>query len=128
MTRLVQRGHTPEALAPLLLQAATGIENAQASSNTDVSSNTLYLHWTYNPNGIQSNTIRYLYNKILQPYAPFDRMQIALSRPKNLRDLLTRTQLEVPENINIPELIDNLKQNKENKTKHNHELTRTRQP
>ena len=89
MTRLVQRGHTPEALAPLLLQAATGIENAQASSNTDVSSNTLYLHWTYNPNGIQSNTIRYLYNKILQPYVPFDRMQIALSRPKNLRDLLT---------------------------------------
>jgi len=123
MTRLSERGHTPETLEPLLLQAAAGIDTAPSNSGTNTSSNTLYLHWSYNPYGIQSNTIRHLYNKILHSHIPFDRMQIALSRPENLRDILTHTQITVPENVNLPELISNLSHTKQNHEPNMHKAT-----
>jgi hypothetical protein len=68
--------------------------------NTNNSS-TLYVHWPYHPHGIQRHTIRRLYNDILQPLIPFDKMQVAISRPKNLRDILTRASLELPDNLSV---------------------------
>jgi hypothetical protein len=58
---------------------------------------TLYIHWQYQPNGIKKETIRAIYNKTLKGRDNFNGgMTIALSRPKNLRDLLTRTKLNQP--------------------------------
>jgi hypothetical protein len=86
--RLLQRGQTISNLTPLLLKAATTLDNthnlAAPNGNT---TNTLYLHWPYHPKGLQRQQISSLYNTILKPTLPeYDNMQIAVSRPKNLRD------------------------------------------
>ena len=58
---------------------------------------TLYIHWQYQPNGVKKETIRAIYNETLQGHDNFDAgMTIALSRPTNLRDLLTKTRLQQP--------------------------------
>jgi hypothetical protein len=53
--------------------------------------NTLYIHWQHHPVGLQQTNIRRIYETTLQLYLPYEKMQIAISRPKNLRDILTRT-------------------------------------
>jgi hypothetical protein len=44
----------------------------------------------------------------MEPHLDFDKMIIAVSRPMNLRDKLTRVALQAPENLNITQLIQNL--------------------
>jgi hypothetical protein len=46
---------------------------------------------------------------MLRPFLPYDNMRVTVSRPKNLQDILARTALKLPENINIHELIDTAK-------------------
>jgi hypothetical protein len=36
-------------------------------------------------------------------------MQVAISRPKNLRDALTRTELSLPNNFDLNEVIEGLR-------------------
>jgi hypothetical protein len=92
----------------MLLQTAATLEihatkcqepNLQAQS-------TLYIHWTHHPKGIQRSEIHQLYNQTIKPHKTHDRMVVAMSRPRNLRDVLTRTALTLPDNITMQDYIN----------------------
>ena len=106
--RLLQRGHTISNLTPILLKAAITLDNthnlAAPNGNT---TNTLYLHWPYHPKGLQRQQIRCLYDTILKPTLPeYDNMQIAVSCPKNLRDLLTKTALNTTDSAIVTSILN----------------------
>jgi len=117
ISRLTKRGHKLESLIPIISEAAASLNNHFKRKTTDTS-NTLYIHCPYHPNGIQRQTIRRLYNAILKEYLPFDRMQVAISRPKNLRDVLTRTALTVPEELCLDTIITQQKNDKAKSNTH----------
>jgi hypothetical protein len=54
---------------------------------------TLFIHWTYHPKGLQRNDIRRIFNETFQPHLKYKKVTIAISRPKNLKDILTRAAL-----------------------------------
>jgi hypothetical protein len=89
--RLLDRGHKLEDLTPLLLQAASAIDRHNAPPPNNDTTSTLYLHWTYHPDGLQRQDLRQAFDTTLKDALPYDRMQVAISRPKNLRDILTET-------------------------------------
>jgi hypothetical protein len=110
--RLHARGHTIENLTPTLLQAANSLTYQTKFKNKDknmVDDNKLYLHWKYHPKGLQRQDIRQTFNTSLRQHIPFEKMVIAMSRPKNLRDVLTRTTLKLPEDFNLNKLIEETK-------------------
>jgi hypothetical protein len=74
---------------PILQQKSVQLNNVHAQQTSQTNSNTLYIYQIYHPYGIQSNDIRKLFNIILEPILDFDRMTVAMSRPRNLRDTLT---------------------------------------
>jgi len=115
--RLSKRGHSLEKLSPLLLQAAAMLDCQHTTltpRNTDNHS-TLFIHWPFHPYGIQRQTIRRIFNEILQPYIPFNKMQVAISQPKNLRDILIRAALSLPDNLSLDAMI--AQQTRENSAK-----------
>ena len=114
--RLTARGHKLENLIPLISEAAASLD-CQFKTRRNNDSNTLYVHWHYHPNGIQRQTIRRLYNNILKDHIPFDNMQVAISRPKNIKDILTRTKLIVPDNLCLQTLIKQNTKQREGHTK-----------
>jgi hypothetical protein len=93
-----------ETLAPLISQAAATLTCQHITTRTDKSDNqnTLYIHWPFHPHGIQRHTIRQLFDAILQPCIPFSRMQVAISRPKNLKDALKQAALTLPDDLSLP--------------------------
>ena len=103
--RLVDRGHTLENLVPIITQAAQTLEMHNVTNNDSQKPNTLYIHWQHHPYGLQRRDIRRIYDKILKPHVPYDKMQIAISRPKNLRDILTRAALQMPKNYTVDNLM-----------------------
>jgi hypothetical protein len=105
--RLCERGHKIEVLAPLITQVASTLKHHYTISKQtrDRDQNTLYIHWPFHPHGIQRHTIRQLFNNILQPHIPFDKMQVAISRPKNLKDILTRTAVSIPNDLSLNTMI-----------------------
>jgi hypothetical protein len=107
INRLIDRGHSLDKLKPLLMQAATAIDSQFTPSNKTETDNpsTLYIHWTYHPHGIQRHDLRKMYHNTLKDDLPFDRMQVAVSRPKNLRDILSKAKLELPQGLNIEQYI-----------------------
>ncbi len=107
LERMVARGHSLEDLSPLVQAAAATIDkklipsyqtNTElCSRNLEDSQKSLYFHWKYHPHGISNSTIRYHYNKHLRDHLQtFNKMTLAISRPANLRDILTRTALQLP--------------------------------
>jgi len=60
---------------------------------------------TYHPKGLQWHDIRNIYNGTLKVILSYERMQIALSCPKNLRDILTRAAVKLPADQNIDAVI-----------------------
>jgi hypothetical protein len=67
------------------------------NADPEIANRSLYLHWEYHPHGIQKDKLRAIYNDTIQNCNPFaNGMTIALSRPQNLRDLLTKTTLNEP--------------------------------
>ncbi len=108
--RLIDRGHTLEQLTPLITQAAADLDNKawQATNTSSCSQDTLFIHWQHHPGGLQRSDIRKIYEATLQPHLPYKKMQIAISRPKNLRDILTKTAILDTNNINIPEIIQDI--------------------
>ena len=70
----------------------------QQHTDPTIANRSLYLHWEYHPNGIQRQRLRAIFKETLEACNPFKQgMIVAMSRPKNLRDLLTRTTLQEPE-------------------------------
>jgi len=93
--RLTERGHKIENLIPILMQAAASLNSSvtQHRLNSPNETQTLYLHWSYHPYGIQRTKLRQLYTEYLAPVLNYDKLVIAMSRPRNLKDLLTKTAL-----------------------------------
>ena len=111
---LLARGHSMAAIKRHFLQAAAiadssrlqkiqrkQIKSATAEAspvNTDIAARPLYLHWQYHPEGLPRDELRAIYDATLKSCTPFQQgMTIAMSRPKNLRDLLTRTSTTLNE-------------------------------
>jgi len=107
--RLLDRGHKLEDLTPLLLQAASAIDRRIVPPPNDNTTSTLYLHWTYHPDGLQRQDLRRAFDATLKEALPYDRMQIAISRPKNLRDILTRAKTKLPNGMDIEQLITQIR-------------------
>jgi len=103
--RLLDRGHTLQSLTPLLMQATTRIEQGQMRPCHNPTHKTLYIHWPYHPNGLQQKIVRKIYNETLHTALDYDHMQIAVSHPKTLKDILTRSTLTLPPDINLSEVI-----------------------
>ncbi len=97
-----------ENLIPILTAAAINIHRRQLNwtPKTDKDDNTLYIHWTFQPHGIQRKDLRHIYNTTLATAAGFKNMTVAMARPRNLRDILAKTPLALPPNINIQTLIE----------------------
>jgi hypothetical protein len=108
LQRLTDRGHTLDSLIPLVLQATNILDHH--SSQLPVHSNnkmdSLYMHWLHHPNGLQRSDIRHSYNKILKPFLPFDKMQIAVSCPRNLRDILVKAKVTPSKKTSIKEILE----------------------
>jgi hypothetical protein len=53
----------------------------------------LCIHWEHHPIDISKNTIRRVYENTLKGIDNFKNMRIAISRPRNLRDILCKTNM-----------------------------------
>jgi hypothetical protein len=51
------RGHSLEKLYPIFIQAATPLESIIIPPSPTGSGNTLYIHWTHHPSGLQRSDI-----------------------------------------------------------------------
>jgi len=105
MERLVDRGHLIQHLMPLFLNAAATLTNNSQPNQPKENSSILYIHWTYHPNGLQRKDIRAAYNSTLKPLLDYDKMTVAISRPRNLRDELTKTKLSATPAFDIEAII-----------------------
>jgi hypothetical protein len=80
------------------------------TQSNSISHRTLYIHWEYHPNGLQKDQIRSIYNSTLKDHDHFKTgMTIAISRPQNLRELLTKTELKEPEGSRASDYFAKLK-------------------
>jgi hypothetical protein len=111
--RLIDRGHRINDLIPLLKQAALAIDSNSTTKVTKNQSSTLFIHWRYHPHGLQRSDLRSCYEATLKQTLNYDKVTIAISRPKNLRDILSKTTLELPNNLDIDEIAQELKSSKE---------------
>jgi len=109
--RLLDRGHTLDNIIPIFTQAATSLDrNVLCHKPTNkASGENLFIHREFHPKDIQRRDIRILYQEILEPHLNFDKMIVAMSRPKNLRDILSKSTTVPPPNFNIQTVIRNLK-------------------
>jgi hypothetical protein len=105
--RLLDRGHTLDKISSLISNAATKLDNKGNNllAQPNDSDNIIFIHKTYHPNGIQRKDIRRLYQNILEPHLDFEKMTVAISRPMNLRDRLTKGRLTLPDNLDIGQLV-----------------------
>jgi hypothetical protein len=105
ISRLLARGHQPHQLIPMLQAAASMIDNRNTAPNNNPKSqpdSTLFIHWKFHPSDISKNTIRNIYNH------NFDDRKIAVSRPRNLRDILCNSKLrEIPQQ-NVSDILHSL--------------------
>ena len=112
-SHLLARGHTMKAIKRHFINAAAttdkrkllklpnaknnSLDAEAASATEDIKNRSLYLHWKYHPAGLQRATLRAIFEATISNCNPFKKgMTIAMSRPKNLRDLLARTTLNEP--------------------------------
>jgi hypothetical protein len=112
--RLLRRGHTLENLFPIFQDAASYIDSKPnqlkvTNHNLSDSPNRLFFFWKFHPKGIQHATIRQLFNDSFQEslLPVFNQLTLAISRPKNLRDLLTKTDLKLPAGRQVSSFIKN---------------------
>jgi hypothetical protein len=110
INRLVSRGHTIDNLKPLLLQSASALDHHTLTPATTENPSTLFLHWTYHLNGLQGQDLRKAFDTTVKNALPYDKMQVVVARPKNLRDVLTRATTKVPDYLDIEHLITNILQ------------------
>jgi hypothetical protein len=109
LERLTERGHQLDKLTPIFQQAAATLDlNLRSTPDIEPDPSTLFIHWEYHPNGIQRKDIRSIYSNILAPHLDYNKMTVAISRPKNLRDILSKSHLTTPPNITVQGLIDDL--------------------
>ena len=105
---LTERGHQLQDLSPLFQQAARFISNQRTQQENRNSPNTLYIHQRYHPKGLQRKDIMDIYDRMLKQILNFDTMTVAISRPRNLRKVLTKTSLIKPPSLDIQHLIEEI--------------------
>jgi hypothetical protein len=106
---LIDRGHRINDLIPLLKQAALTIDANPTTKAAKNQSSTLFIHWRYHPHSLQRSDLRSFYEATLKQTLNYDKVMIAISRPKNLRDILSKTTLELPNNLDINVITQELK-------------------
>jgi hypothetical protein len=118
--RLMERGHTLEGLTPILYQAALSIDapSITTATNKKADESTLFIHRVFHPNGLQRTDIRKLYKQILEPVLTYNKMIVAMSRPTNLRDVLTKAAFMLPTGVDITSLIDAINQTQAQAAQH----------
>jgi hypothetical protein len=102
------RGHVKADLIPIFKEAFTALAEAPISNfsnNTAVPDDTLFFHTEYHPRGVSRRDIRRAFSDTLAGHCGFDRFVIAYSRPRNLRDALTRTKLLEPEGFRTSDFL-----------------------
>jgi hypothetical protein len=102
---LTARGHSLNNLKPILLNAAANLDNTCQRETHNQNQDTLYIHWEYHPLGIQRKDIREIYGKTLEPYLDYNKMTVAIARPKNLKDVLTKTALPSSSSKDVTRLL-----------------------
>jgi hypothetical protein len=113
--RLRARGHSFSNLTPLLTQAAASITNNKLHETPAKTDNdTLFIHWVHHPKGLKGNDIRRFYKSTLEPHLSYNKMIIAISRPKNLKDVLTRAALTLPNDLTVQQILNNQTQTSTN--------------
>ena len=119
LRRLLNRGHKYETLEPVFHSA---VEHIEIMANTHFkptpsptlpSNNPLFLHLPYHPKDISRKRLRDIYDATCQSTLScihndetdsdmkIDRLTIAYSRPKNLRDLLCPSTLVETDKYNV---------------------------
>jgi hypothetical protein len=111
--RLCCLGHETRTVTEGIEKATKYIDEGLLSclNSTKVSTTnkrTLFLHWQYHPNDITRQELRRLYDETLAGKDGFDKMTICYSRPRNLREALTKTSLSEPEGERVSDLINSL--------------------
>jgi hypothetical protein len=91
--------------SPLLLQAATNLDNHTPRIREKECKSTLFIHWPFHPKGLQRQHLRQLYDKTLKNVLHFQKMQVAIPRPRNLRDVLTKAAIKLPQDFDINQAI-----------------------
>jgi hypothetical protein len=113
--RLLHQGHLLEDLIPTLQSVAATIDNSlnhRSRHNTEHEKDeTLYIHWKLHPKDVDTAKIRQLYNKTLQGHDNFTQMQIAMSRPKNLCNILCCTEIPSIPNNNASDILQKIRDN-----------------
>ena len=59
----------------------------------------------FSSKGLQRQHLPQLYDKTLRNVLPFQKMQVAISRPRNLRDVLTKAAIKLPQDFDINQAI-----------------------
>jgi hypothetical protein len=101
----------------MLLPAAASLhQHTQNNSQPDCQSK-LFIHWTHHPKSVQQTVIRNTSDATLKDILPYERMQMALSHPKNLRDILAKAAVTLPTDLTIENLIQQYMLEKEHANK-----------
>jgi hypothetical protein len=107
-SRLEARGHAKTDLIPIFKEAFTALAEAPTSNfsnNTAVPDDTLFFHTEYHSRGVSRRDIRRAFSDTLAGHCGFDWFVIAYSRPRNLRDALTRTKLSEPQGFRTSDFL-----------------------
>jgi len=107
---LTKRGYQLEDIIPILQRTAAQLNNTYLQQSSQSNRNTLYIHQTFHPHGIERTGIRTLFNKTLEPILDFNRMTVTISRPRNLKDILTKASLMMPPHLDVQQTINELKE------------------
>ena len=131
--RLLARGYHPHSTKQIFYEAAKQIEAAYTQrkpNHTDKTKNKtkrlneIYLHRQYHPKDISRSHIQNLfhttcmtYNELGQGFDKYDglnidKLTVAYSRPKNLRDILIPSTLFETATISAQQIIDDIKHKK----------------
>ena len=112
---LLNRKYTPHELTPIFQEAAASIAKRARKDTGDErwdlqptsnSSSRLFIHWEYHPRGVGRRAIRQAFEECLAPALEAARLKpqqltIAYSTPRNLGQLLNKTQLDEPDDIKV---------------------------
>jgi hypothetical protein len=110
--RLLSRGHTLQKISPLIQNAAATLDDKTIGLRTKPNDpdNVIFIHKTFHPYGVQRKDIRRHFQMILEPHLNGEKMTVAISRPTNLRDILTKAKLTPPDDIDVHKLVQQRKE------------------
>jgi len=97
--RLLARGYSQRHIMPTIREVLSKLENNNIQTTVPAAEpsaelNQIFFHLPYHPRGIQRTTIRSIYQQTLGPILTDRRLTVAVSRPRNLRDRLSKTVLK----------------------------------